>query len=403
MDQTGWRRFIMVQPPVVLLLLAQSMSGKNQFFNINIMAMCTYFPTGTILTDLIVYRTCTMTLKINQTECLILHNNSSSPEALKINLQVQPYASLILMSKSFIESIFPSFLSLFLGPWSDKHGRKPVILSGYIVFEAYGYIAVFSIATILCIVATLYILLCVPETIQSHSTGTICKIFDFVLVKDLVRTCVEKRDGFNRSLVWSCIVCLTLLLITLQGEMTIGYLFASARLGWDVQEYSTYVGASVVLGILGTILGIKLMRQCAGLPEAIIAIISVTSSLGSALMRAFIWQSWHMYLSTSIGMFSDLARPMIRAILSKTVPVQDTGKIFSLTQSLETLLPFAAASLYTLLYSHYMPPVYPVPVWFLAAAFYIITIILLTHIQIEMIRRNNTCYVSLIDNNDSDH
>ncbi|XP_032676618.1 proton-coupled folate transporter-like isoform X2 [Odontomachus brunneus] len=463
MDQTGWRRFIMVQPPVVLLLLAQSMSG-------------------TILTDLIVYRTCTMTLKINQTECLILHNNSSSPEALKINLQVQPYASLILMSKSFIESIFPSFLSLFLGPWSDKHGRKPVILSGYIgisltylllsimthwniapwylllayvptalsgglcvlilaslcyitditndsersghlawldalislglliglfsgpaVFEAYGYIAVFSIATILCIVATLYILLCVPETIQSHSTGTICKIFDFVLVKDLVRTCVEKRDGFNRSLVWSCIVCLTLLLITLQGEMTIGYLFASARLGWDVQEYSTYVGASVVLGILGTILGIKLMRQCAGLPEAIIAIISVTSSLGSALMRAFIWQSWHMYLSTSIGMFSDLARPMIRAILSKTVPVQDTGKIFSLTQSLETLLPFAAASLYTLLYSHYMPPVYPVPVWFLAAAFYIITIILLTHIQIEMIRRNNTCYVSLIDNNDSDH
>lgn len=95
--------------------------------------------------------------------------------------------------------------------------------------------------------------------------GAVCKIFDFMLVKDLVCTCVKKRDGFNRSLVWSCIVCLTLLLITLQGEMTIGYLFASARLGWDVEEYSTYVGASVVLGILGTILGIKLMRQCAGI------------------------------------------------------------------------------------------------------------------------------------------
>lgn len=78
------------------------------------------------------YRTCTMTLKINQTECMILHNNSSSAEALRINSQVQPQASLILTSKSFIESIFPSFLSLFLGPWSDKYGRKPVILSGYI-------------------------------------------------------------------------------------------------------------------------------------------------------------------------------------------------------------------------------------------------------------------------------
>lgn len=86
-----------------------------------------------------------------------------------------------------------------------------------------------------------------------------------MLVKDLIRTCIKKRSGFNRLLVWSCIACLILLLITLQGEMTIGYLFASARLGWNVEDYSTYVGISVVLGILGTILGIKLMRQCAGI------------------------------------------------------------------------------------------------------------------------------------------
>lgn len=90
------------------------------------------FFTGTILTDLIVYRTCIVTLGINKTECLILHNNSSSKEALRIDTKVQPQASLILMSKSFVESIFPSLLSLFLGPWSDKYGRKPVILSGYI-------------------------------------------------------------------------------------------------------------------------------------------------------------------------------------------------------------------------------------------------------------------------------
>jgi PCFT/HCP family folate transporter-like MFS transporter 1/3 len=87
---------------------------------------------GTILTDMIVYRTCTVMLGINKTECQILHTNSNSVEAHRIDSLVQPRASLILMSKSFVESIFPSFLSLFLGPWSDKYGRKPVILSGYI-------------------------------------------------------------------------------------------------------------------------------------------------------------------------------------------------------------------------------------------------------------------------------
>lgn len=62
----------------------------------------------------------------------MFHSNSSSKEALRINSMVQPYASLIVMSKAFIESISPAFLLLFLGPWSDKYGRKPLMLSGYI-------------------------------------------------------------------------------------------------------------------------------------------------------------------------------------------------------------------------------------------------------------------------------
>ncbi|XP_050453838.1 proton-coupled folate transporter-like isoform X4 [Cataglyphis hispanica] len=410
-----WRRYILMQPPMMLLVLAMSMSG-------------------TILTDLIVYRTCIITLGINKTECLILHNNSSSEEALRINTKVQPQASLILMSKSFIESLFPSVLSLFLGPWSDKYGRKPVILSGYIgisltylllslmanweimpwyfliayipmallgVYEAYGYTAVFSIATTLCTVATLYIILFIPETVQSHTSG-ICNIFDFMFVKDLINTCIKKRDGFNRSLVWSCVACLTLLLIAFQGNLAIGYLFASARLGWTVEQFSIYIATSVVMGILGTIFGIKLIRRCTGFSEAVVAIISVISSLCTALVCAFTWQSWHMYLSIGVGIFGDLSRPMIRTILSKAVPEKDTGKVFSLATFLETLLPFAAASLYTFLYSHYMPPLYPLPVWFLSAAFYIITIIILIYIQIHM-RSNIISFTPMIEDNNSIH
>lgn len=87
---------------------------------------------GNILTDLIIYRTCSIILNINKTECLLLHENSSSAEALKIDAQVQLKASLILMIKSIVESIIPALLSLFLGPWSDIYGRKSIILSGYI-------------------------------------------------------------------------------------------------------------------------------------------------------------------------------------------------------------------------------------------------------------------------------
>lgn len=462
MDRTvpGWRRYLLVQPPIILLLIALSMSG-------------------TLLIDLIVYRTCLTMLKLNDTECSLLRNNGSSEEAHRINSMAQPYAALIVMSKSFMESISPSFLLLFLGPWSDKYGRKPVMLSGYIstsltylllsvmanwdvvpwylliayiptallgginvlilasmcyitditndndrawhlawldalisvglligllsgpmIFDVYGYNAVFSVATVLCSLATLYILFFVPETIQSQTSG-INKIFDFTLIKSLIDTCVRKRDGFNRSLVWSCIACLTFLLVVFEGNLAIGYLFASARLGWTVEKYSVYVAADVTMGVLGTISGIKLMRKYAGFPEAVIAIISVTSSCGSALVRAFTWQSWHMYLSVVLGMFSNISRPMIRAILSKTVPVQDTGKVFSLASFLETLLPFAAASLYTFLYSHYMPPLYPLPVWFLSAVFYVITIVILIYMM--RIQNATVPFAPLTEDNDLTH
>lgn len=86
-----------------------------------------------------------------------------------------------------------------------------------------------------------------------------------MLIKDLINACVKKRDGFNRSLAWSCIACLTLLLIVFEGNLAIGYLFTSARLGWTVEKYSVYVAVDVTLGILGTISGIKLIRKYAGM------------------------------------------------------------------------------------------------------------------------------------------
>ncbi|XP_011068313.1 PREDICTED: proton-coupled folate transporter-like isoform X2 [Acromyrmex echinatior] len=419
-----WRYYLFVQPPLMLLLISLSMSG-------------------TIFTDLLVYRTCLVTLKLNETECLIFHNNSTSKEAFKINSLAQPYVANIIMGKSFIESITPSLLMLFLGPWSDKYGRKPLMLSGYMsvsltyillsvmanwdivpwyfliayipvalfgglsvlllastcyitdiiddkerawhfaflqtlislslligllsgpaIFDACGYTAVFSVATVLCILATLYILLFVPETVQSQTSG-ICNIFDLTLIKDLIDTCVRKRHGFNRSLVWSCVACLSFLLIVFEGYLSIGYLFASARLGWTMQQYSVYNAADIVVQALGTIIGIKVMRKYA-------------------------------------GMFGDISRPMIRAILSKAVPVQDAGKIFSVAMTLETLLPFAADSLYTFLYSHYMPPLYPLPVWFLSTVFYVITIVILIYIQIQVIKNITVSYIPITeDSNDS--
>jgi len=49
------------------------------------------------------------------------------------------------------------------------------LLSGPVIFESCGYAAVFSVATVLCILATLYILFFVPETIQNQTSVGVSK------------------------------------------------------------------------------------------------------------------------------------------------------------------------------------------------------------------------------------
>lgn len=84
-------------------------------------------------------------------------------------------------------------------------------------------------------------------------------LFNIHLVRKLISTCIKKRDGFNRYIVWCCIISIILIVIAMQGEMTIGFLFVSARFGWDVNKYSIYLATNIILTILGITFGVKML------------------------------------------------------------------------------------------------------------------------------------------------
>ncbi|KAL6261051.1 hypothetical protein P5V15_008577 [Pogonomyrmex californicus] len=433
--------YLLINPITMVFMIAFSMSGN-------------------ILTDFILYRTCTITMEINETKCDMLYNNSTSEEVHKIKLIIQPETGYIQICKAFIESIFPTFLILFLGPWSDKHGRKFILITTYLsisltfcmltlmsnwqigpwyfliayipfactggmtalllastcyitditnenerawylawfdafcnagmliglisapaILKASNYVIVFCTAGALCTLMTVCIIF-IPET--KHQSETYSQIFDFKYLKDIYNTCIKNRDGFDRWLIWNCIAGLVFQVIIVQGSFAIGYMFVSARFGWTVKEYNEYVALNIIITVLGTIFGIKLIPKYTGLSEPMIAVISVISALCNVMTCAFAWKSWHMYLAMFIGIFSDICRPTIRAILSKRIPVEDIGKVFSLTMAVETLIPFPAISLYTFVYNNYMPPIYPLPASFLSATFYVLIMAISIYIQIRI-------------------
>lgn len=45
-----------------------------------------------------------------------------------IEKSLQPYVAKITMTSSILSNVWPGILVLFVGPWSDKFGRRPVLL-----------------------------------------------------------------------------------------------------------------------------------------------------------------------------------------------------------------------------------------------------------------------------------
>ncbi|XP_065094541.1 probable peptidoglycan muropeptide transporter SLC46 [Ochlerotatus camptorhynchus] len=118
----NWFRNVTVEPVAFLLSFGWSLSEI-------------------MLTNQIVYQSCVVTLESNETACSLLKSSGVSDNqtiAIYLEEKVQPYAATISMTIVLLTSVVPALVALFLGPWSDKFGRKPVIAIasvGYMLTE----------------------------------------------------------------------------------------------------------------------------------------------------------------------------------------------------------------------------------------------------------------------------
>ncbi|KAG4079764.1 hypothetical protein HA402_014895 [Bradysia odoriphaga] len=413
-------RILIMEPAVLLLFFAWSV-------------------TGTVFQNQVIYQTCTEIFHFNKSECILLGTPNATNETEAIESIVQPYAAKFFMAKTIVESLFPALASMFIGPWSDKFGRKPVIMTtfiGYFIIYAsvtvisylstlvpvnpwfyllpyipisicggncalitgifsyvtdittpsdrparmsylqagiyvgllFGFMSssyilqltsptiVFGISGLATLLGVLYVIFFVEESIQQdESVGKLTKlkaIFDVSLVTDMVRTCFKSRDNLDRSIIWMTISSLVLSIFALEGSSTVFYLFVREKFNWSIQQSTFFDAANILLKIIGNVLGMYLLNKVLRVSETNLAIISYLSCFADYFIKALASQPWHLYVATSIAIFRGMSGPMCRAILSNTVPVNEIGKIYSLTTSMESISPLGSATLYSFVYSH---------------------------------------------------
>jgi MFS transporter, PCFT/HCP family, solute carrier family 46 (folate transporter), member 1 len=90
-----------------------------------------WYLSHSIITNQILKQTCLYKYEYSFIICTNLDDRNATAE---VEQEIQPYVAKILMTIMIFNSIVPTVLSLFLGPWSDKYGRKKVINSIFIGF-----------------------------------------------------------------------------------------------------------------------------------------------------------------------------------------------------------------------------------------------------------------------------
>lgn len=99
---------------------------------------------SSLLTQLLLIRSCEVILGYDSDKCNLLVNQTDSKEAHDIEDLVQPHVTVLQMYKSIIDACVPLVLSLFIGAWSDIHGRKPLMM-----WPLFGYGLHFAVLAVL--------------------------------------------------------------------------------------------------------------------------------------------------------------------------------------------------------------------------------------------------------------
>ncbi|XP_030750654.1 tetracycline resistance protein, class C-like isoform X2 [Sitophilus oryzae] len=359
---------------------------------------------NTLNTNLIIYRTCYLILGFDKNNCSLLGNvyNATTEALEKI---VQPKADVIMMTKTSIDSVFGAILCLFVGSWSDRFGRKPVIVANFIgytvmmwIMTAFAaleevspwYMLMCTIPVVLSgggasflaillayltditsvehrglqmgifeafmgaavLLGLLYVILLIPESLETIETGN--KIRGFFQTQNIVgmfKTTLRERPGYGRSIILLLVVSLAIYFTTVAGDTSVIFLFMREQFHWTFKQFTYFSSFCSINWILGSIILVYVIHHKWKVQESFLILIGFVTMTIGAFIQGLAQVDWLIYFAAVIKIPSTCISPMTKSMLSKLVEDNESAKIFAVFTIMSNLLGLVGAPLFTTLYN----------------------------------------------------
>lgn len=128
-------------------------------------------------------------------------------------------------------------------------------------------------------------------------------------------------------------------------------MFTREKFQWTLKEASLFDSGSLVISIIGSAIGITIMKKKLGFTDVWLAIIAVGSLMLDSLIKATAQSPTSLYVAAIICMLNMLTTPVCRSLVASVVPKNEIGKVYSMSSSFEALAGLFAAPLYTFIYT----------------------------------------------------
>lgn len=174
--------------------------------------------------------------------------------------------------------------------------------------------------------------------------------FDWKHVVRSVKTFTKQRT-LNRR-IYLYILMIAMSFYTFQrDEKPKMYLYTQLRFNWDANLYSyfkTYQSAAYVVMMF---LGVPFFTKVLKFRDTIIIMIGATAHATARFFYIFAQVGWLMYVGATVSSLGPVVAPVLRSMISKMVPAEERGIIFSFLSVFDNAVPLFSGVLYTLVYN----------------------------------------------------
>ncbi|VVD04451.1 unnamed protein product [Leptidea sinapis] len=314
---------------------------------------------GAAISNLLLYRTCVHSLNHTESECQVFLSPVKTNGTHGLEEQVQKYAAFVSMVKTILESLAPAVLSLFLGVWSDSHGRKPLVsdssdvsfrmtiveasvsvgsvigsvASSYLL-RAVGNVYLLLITSSLYVIAYVFTNVVLEESLRGAVKGGLKSVLNISLIKEMITECFKERPNHGRAQILLLTVANSLSVFILYGVMSLEYLYTRHKLNWAIKQYTLYSAVHTTVNFVGAFFGVVVVQRLFHVTDLAFSIVAFLSATSEHLIKAFAVMSWHI------------------SMLTKILPPQDIAKVFALMCAIEGVSPLVSPALYNSLYAY---------------------------------------------------